>query len=102
MSYCVGTRRANSLAAAIIIVSVSVKDVQGIQGIFGHSKADTTVNVYMPQIDDSVKQTLDAIYSELMARPKLMRYREIEEFGTLWYGGFWGGPQVIVLQGPGA
>jgi hypothetical protein len=31
----------------------------------GHSKADTTVNVYMQQIDAGVKQTLDAIYSEL-------------------------------------
>ena len=46
----------------------SVKDVQG---ILGHSKADTTVNVYMQQIEEGVKQTLDAIYSELMARPKL-------------------------------
>ena len=46
----------------------SVKDVQG---ILGHSKADTTVNVYMQQIEDGVKQTLDAIYSELKARPKL-------------------------------
>jgi hypothetical protein len=29
------------------------------------SKADTTVNVYMQQIEAGVKQTLDAIYSEL-------------------------------------
>ena len=47
----------------------SVKDVQG---ILGHSKADTTVNVYMQPIEESVKQTLEAIYSELMARPKLV------------------------------
>jgi integrase len=40
----------------------SVKDVQG---VLGHSKADTTVNVYMQQIEAGVKQTLDAIYSEL-------------------------------------
>ena len=46
----------------------SVKDVQD---ILGHAKADTTVNVYMQQIDEGVKQTLDAIYSELTARPKL-------------------------------
>ena len=42
------------------------------QGILGHSKADTTVNVYMQPIEDSIKQTLDAMYSELMARPKLV------------------------------
>jgi len=47
----------------------SVKDVQG---ILGHSKADTTVNVYMQPIEEGVKQTLEAIYSELMARPKLV------------------------------
>jgi integrase len=47
----------------------SVKDVQG---ILGHAKADTTVNVYMQQIEDGVKQTLDAIYAELTARPKLV------------------------------
>jgi len=47
----------------------SVKDVQG---ILGHSKADTTVNVYMQPIEESVKQTLEAIYAELMARPKLV------------------------------
>jgi integrase len=47
----------------------SVKDVQG---ILGHTKADTTVNVYMQQIEEGVKQTLDAIYAELTARPKLV------------------------------
>jgi hypothetical protein len=31
----------------------SVKDVQG---ILGHSKADTTVNVYMQTIEDSVSR----------------------------------------------
>ena len=48
----------------------SVKDVQG---ILGHSKADTTVNVYMQAIESSVKDTLDAIYSELTAPAKLVR-----------------------------
>jgi integrase len=47
----------------------SVKDVQG---ILGHSKADTTVNVYMQPIEASVKQTQEAIYSELTARSKLV------------------------------
>lgn len=44
----------------------SIKDVQG---ILGHSKADTTVNVYMQEIEASVKQTQAAIYSELTAAP---------------------------------
>ena len=48
----------------------SVKDVQG---ILGHTKADTTVNVYMQPIEEGVKQTLDAIYAELTARPKLLK-----------------------------
>ena len=46
----------------------SIKDVQG---ILGHSKADTTVNVYMQEIEASVKQTQAAIYSELTAQPKV-------------------------------
>jgi integrase len=44
--------------------------VKDVQGVLGHSKADTTVNVYMQQIEASVKQTLDAIYLELTA-PKV-------------------------------
>lgn len=47
----------------------SVKDVQA---ILGHSKADTPVNVYMQSIEASVKQTQEAIYSELTARPQLV------------------------------
>jgi len=46
----------------------SVKDVQG---ILGHSKPDITANVYMQEIEEGVKRTLDAIYAELTARPKL-------------------------------
>jgi integrase len=41
--------------------------VKDVQAILGHSKADTTVNVYMQPIEAGVKQTLDAIYSELTA-----------------------------------
>mgnify|MGYP005814139301 CR=1 FL=1 len=47
--------------------------VKYVQGILGHSKADTTVNVYMQEIEESVKQTQDAIYSELTARPQLVK-----------------------------
>jgi integrase len=39
--------------------------VKDVQGVLGHSKADTTVNVYMQSIEAGVKQTLDAIYAEL-------------------------------------
>jgi hypothetical protein len=81
----------------------SVKDVQG---ILGHSKADTTVNVYMQTIEDSVKQTQEAIYAELTARPKLPKLvgsikkaKNLVRFGTV---GVLDGPQVIVPQGQGA
>jgi integrase len=39
--------------------------VKDVQGILGHSRADTTVNVYMQPIEAGIKQTLDAIYEEL-------------------------------------
>jgi len=78
----------------------SIKDVQG---ILGHSKADTTVNVYMQSIEDSVKQTQEAIYAELTARPKLVgsikKRKNLVRFGTV---GVLDGPQVIVPQGQGA
>jgi integrase len=45
--------------------------VKDVQGILGHSKADTTVNVYLQQIEAGVKSTLDAIYSELTAREEV-------------------------------
>ena len=45
--------------------------VKDVQGVLGHAKADTTVNVYMQQIEAGVRQTLDAIYAELTARPEL-------------------------------
>jgi hypothetical protein len=39
-----------------------------VQGVLGHSKAETTVNVYMQPIEAGVKQTLNAIYAELTAK----------------------------------
>jgi len=42
-----------------------------VQGVLGHSKADTTVNVYMQPIESGVKQTLDAIYVELTAKQQV-------------------------------
>jgi integrase len=39
--------------------------VKDVQGVLGHSKADTTVNVYMQPIEAGVKQMLEAIYAEL-------------------------------------
>jgi integrase len=47
--------------------------VKDVQEILGHSKADTTVNVYMPQIEADVKQTLEAMYSELTAKPQWVK-----------------------------
>jgi integrase len=45
--------------------------VKDVQRILGHANADTTVNVYMQEIEAGVKQTLDAIYSELTAMPEM-------------------------------
>jgi integrase len=45
--------------------------VKDVQVVLGHSKAGTTVNVYMQQIEAGVKSMLDAIYSELTARREL-------------------------------
>jgi len=38
-------------------------------GHLGTSTADTTVNVYMQEVEEGVKQALDAIYAELTATP---------------------------------
>ena len=40
--------------------------------MLGHSRPDITAEVYMQEIEESVKQTLDAIYAELTAKPKLV------------------------------
>jgi hypothetical protein len=45
--------------------------VKDVQGVLGHSKANTTVNVYMQQIEVDVNETLDAIYVELTAKPEV-------------------------------
>jgi len=44
---------------------------QDVHGIWGHSKADAMVNVYMQAVEESVKQTQDAIDRELMAKPEV-------------------------------
>ena len=60
------------LRRTIATLAQTKGNVKDVQGILGHAKADTAVNVYMQQIEEGVKQTLDAIYSELTARPKLV------------------------------
>ena len=60
------------LRRTIATLAQTKGNVKDVQGILGHNKADTTVNVYMQPIDEGVKQTLDAIYTELTARPKLV------------------------------
>ncbi len=46
--------------------------VKDVQEILGHSQPDITAGVYMQPIAECVKQTQDAIYAELTARPKLV------------------------------
>src|SRR5271157_3953704 len=76
------------LRRTIATLAQTKGNVKDVQGILGHTKADTTVNVYMPQIDDSVKQTLDAIYAELTAGAEagsslvnLVRFGTVSIFG---------------------
>ena len=68
-----GLRKLNFQVLRLTIATLaqnkgSVKDVQG---VLGHAKADTTANVYLQQIDEGVKQALDAIYAELTATPEV-------------------------------
>jgi integrase len=42
--------------------------VKDVQAVLGHSKPDITAEVYMQIIEESVKQTLDAIYAELTSK----------------------------------
>ena len=60
--------------------------VKDVQGILSHSKADTTVNVYMQPIEAAVQQTLDATYSELTARQQVRK--TFWKFGAVRLG-FW-------------
>jgi len=80
-----------------------MRGVKDVQEILGRCKRDATVNVHMQSIEESVKQTQDAIYSELTARPKLVgsikKAKNLVRFGTV---GVLDGPQVIVPQGLGA
>lgn len=55
------------LRRTIATLAQTKGNVKDVQGNLGHTKADTTVNVYMQPIEEGVKQTLDAIYAELTA-----------------------------------
>jgi integrase len=61
------------LRRTIATLAQTKGNVKDVQGMLGHSKADTTANVYMQPIEEGVKQTLDAIYAELTAGPKLKK-----------------------------
>jgi len=57
----------------------------------------------MQQIAAGVKQTLDAIYVELTAKPKPATAREIFwRFGTVWYVGILGLPANDRIKTTGA
>ena len=86
--------------ATLVQTKGSVKNVQA---ILGHTKADTTVNVYMQPIESSVRETREAICAELAAPPErvgsIRKAKNLVRFGTV---SIWDGPQVIVPQGLGA
>jgi hypothetical protein len=65
----------------------SVKDAQG---VLGHGKADITANVYIQPIESGVRQTLDGICSELVAKSEAESRELGGKFGTFWYGGRFG------------
>ncbi len=48
----------------------SVKDIQA---HLRHAKADVSANEYMQALPESVKQMVDSMYQELMARPELVK-----------------------------
>jgi hypothetical protein len=77
----------------------SVKDVQG---ILGHSKSDTTVNVYMQPIgkrEPDAGSDLLRVDGTAEAGGGIVKSKNLVRFGTV---GVWGGPQVIVPLGLGA
>ena len=77
--------------------------IKDVQAILGHSKADTTLNVYVQPIEASVKQTLNAVYTELTKKSKVSggfrKRKNLVRFGTV---GVFDGPQVIDPQRLGA
>jgi len=70
--------------ATLALTKGSVKDVQG---ILRHTKADTTVNVYMQPIEASGKETQEAIYAELKAPVEtagsVVKGKNLVRFGTV-------------------
>lgn len=56
------------LRRTIATLAQTKGNVKDVQGVGGHSKADTTANVYMQTIGEGVKLTLDAIYAEVTGR----------------------------------
>jgi integrase len=58
------------LRRTIATLAQTKGNVKDVQGILGHTKADTA-NIYMQTIEEGVKLTLDAIYAELTVAPRL-------------------------------
>jgi len=60
------------LRRTIATLAQTKGNVKDVQAILGHTKADTTVNVYMQPIEASVKETQEAIYAELTRPAQLV------------------------------
>jgi hypothetical protein len=67
----VGTPNLRVLRRTIATPAQTKGSVKDVQGVLGHSRPDITAAVYMQQIEAGVKQTLDAIYLELTAKPEV-------------------------------
>jgi len=78
------------LRRTIATLAQSKGSVKDVQGILGHSKADTTVNVYMQLSTRVSKRRSMRFTPSRRPGPNWFGYRERKKFGTLWYGGyFW-------------
>jgi integrase len=60
------------LRRTIATLAQTKGNVKDVQGILGHSNPDITAGVYLQTIEEGVKLTLDAIYAELTAQPRLL------------------------------
>lgn len=62
-------------APVLLLIAEAQKKgtVKDVQGLLRHSRAATTTDVYMQEIPESVRATINAIHAELRMKPKIMQ-----------------------------